>query len=684
MTTPARPSEPAIFTGEDRTNAPVTEVSVVVDVPAAKRDLTLLTDEDAQSFREGAHGHLYEILGAHLRTAADGTDGTYFAVWAPNAKQVSVIGDFNGWDKSANLLRHAGTSGIWEGFVVAAVLGSRYKYFVVSNANGYRADKADPFAFWSEESPKTASVVRDLRYTWSDQAWLESRRHRNASSEPIAVYEVHLGSWMRVPKENNRWLTYRELAGKLTEYVQRMKFTHVELLPITEHPFYASWGYQPTGFFAPTSRYGTPQDFMYFVDYLHQNGISVILDWVPFHFPNDYHALSFFDGTHLYAHQDPRRGYHPVWRSAVFNFERPEVRSFLLSSALFWLEKYHIDGLRVDAVTYMLFHNYYRKRGEWLPNAQGGNQNIEATAFLHQFNDTIHKDYPGVLTIAEEASTWPKISRPTADGGLGFDFKWDMGWMNDTLQFLRLDGYRRRAQFNKLTFRMLYAFSENFMLALSHDEVVHCKGSIQQKMWGDAWQKFAGVRLLYGYMYGLPGKKLMFMGDEFAQIREWNHDQSLDWHLLDHPAHAGIQRCIQDLNRLYQTLPALHELDGEQTGFEWIACDDTTNGVFGFLRNARSTDGLVLVVCNFAPQAHYNYRIGVPRAGYWKEIFNGDAKEYGGGGTGNYGGSNAEMVGWHNRPFSLNLTVPPLTTLFLLSPTGSQRVEKGSDATGKS
>jgi 1,4-alpha-glucan branching enzyme len=471
---------------------------------------------------------------------------------------------------------------------------------------------------------------------------------------------------MRVPEERNRWLTYRELAVRLAEYAKRMGFTHVELLPITEHPFYGSWGYQPTGFFAPTRRYGTPQDFMYMVDVLHQHGIGVILDWVPYHFPKDQFAMSFFDGTHLYDHPDPRRGYHPVWKSAVFDFSRPEVRSFLLSSALYWLKEYHLDGLRVDAVSYMLYLDYYRKGGEWIPNRSGGKENLDAVRFLRQLNDNIHRNCPGTLTLAEEATAWPKISRPVREGGIGFDFKWDMGWMHDTLQYFAKPFHQRRHFQNKLTFRMMYAFSENFLLALSHDEVVHLKKSLVNKMPGDTWQKFAGLRLLYGYMYGLPGKKLLFMGDEFGQLREWNHEQSLDWHLLQQPLHDGMQRCVADLNRLYDTHPALHERDGDSSGFEWIACDDTTNCVLTFLRKSRPTDSTVLVVCNLLPVAHSNYRVGVPHPGLWKEVFNSDAREYGGSGAGNCGGVRTDAASWNWRPYSLKLTVPPLAALFFV------------------
>jgi 1,4-alpha-glucan branching enzyme len=483
---------------------------------------------------------------------------------------------------------------------------------------------------------------------------------------------------MRVPEERNRWLTYRELAVRLAEYAERMGFTHVELLPIMEHPFYGSWGYQPTGFFAPTRRYGTPQDFMYLVDLLHQHGIAVILDWVPYHFPKDHHALSQFDGTHLYDHPDPRRGYHPVWKSAVFDYGRPEVRSFLLSSALFWLNQYHLDGLRVDAVSYMLYLDYYRKGDEWLPNNSGGKENLDAVRFLRELNDNIHRQQPGILTIAEEATAAPRISRPTREGGLGFDFKWDMGWMHDTLQYFARPFNQRRQLQNKLTFRMMYAFAENFLLALSHDEVVHLKRSLVNKMPGDTWQKFAGLRLLYAYMYGLPGKKLLFMGDEFAQLREWNHEQSLDWHLLQQPLHAGVQECVADLNRLYRRYAALHEVEAEPSGFEWIACDDTTNCVVTFLRKTRSSDSQALVVCNFLPVPRTEYRVGVPHSGFWTEVFNSDAREYGGSGVGNCGGVHTDPIGWNWRPHSLKLTLPPLAALFFVHGTGNGSVSEAA------
>ncbi len=608
--------------------------------------------------------------------SVNGTDGTSFALWAPNAGRVNVIGDFNRWDKTAHPLSLTNRWGIWQGFAPGAIEGNRYKYFVVSRGNGYCAEKADPFSFMNEEPPKTASVVWRLDYKWNDSAWMSGRIARNSIDSPMAIYEVHAGSWMRVPEEGYRWLTYRELAERLAQYVREGDFTHVELLPILEHPFYGSWGYQPTGFFAPTSRYGTPQDFMYLIDYLHQNDIGIILDWVPFHFPWDGHALAYFDGTHLYEHPDPRRGYHPTWRSAVFDYDRPEVRSFLLSSAMFWLEKYHIDGLRVDAVSYMLSLDYCRKPGQWIPNEHGGRENLGAISFLRRLNDEVHARVPGVLTFAEEATAWPKVTHPAKDGGLGFDIKWDMGWMHDTLEYMHKNSHQRRALLNKLTFRMLYAYSENFVLALSHDEVVHLKGSLLGKMPGDLWRKFANLRLLYAYMYGMPGKKLLFMGGELGQMREWDHNQSLDWHLLQHPLNAGVRKCVTDLNRLHREYAALHELDCEPGGFEWVSCDDYRNSVLTFLRKPRSADApLILGVCNFLPAVHYDYRVGVPRPGFWKEILNTDAEEYGGSGRGNFGGIEGDEIGWNSRPYSIRLTVPPLGALFLEGPPAHSTTE---------
>ncbi len=624
---------------------------------------SLLTQDDLYLFNEGSHYRLYNKLGAHP-LIADGTTGTYFAVWAPNAAEVSVMGEFNHWDKASHALRPRGDSGIWEGFISGVGPGTVYKYHINSRYQGYQVDKTDPLAFYNEVPPRTASIVWDVSYGWGDQQWMATRHTNNALSAPMAIYEMHLGSWMRVPEEGHRHLTYRELAPRLAEHVTRLGFTHVEFLPLMEHPFYGSWGYQSTGYYAPTSRYGSPEDFMFLIDYLHQRGIGVILDWVPSHFPTDEHGLGYFDGTHLYEHADMRQGLHPDWNSYIFNYGRNEVQSFLLSSALFWLEKYHIDGLRVDAVASMLYLDYSRKAGEWIPNAYGGRENLAAIAFLRRFNETVYQEFPAVQTFAEESTAWPMVSRPNYVGGLGFGMKWDMGWMHDTLSYMTRDPIYRTYHHNLLTFRMLYAFMENFVLPLSHDEVVHGKGSLLGKMPGDDWQKFANLRLLYGYMYTQPGKKLLFMGCEFGQWREWNHDESLDWHLCQYPAHAGLQRWLEDLNRLYRSEPALHELDIHPSGFEWIDCNDAPASVVSCLRKGQSTGDLVLVVCNFTPVARLNYRVGAPRSGFWHEVRNSDAQDYGGSGYGNMGGVEAAPVPWHGRPYSLNLTLPPLSAVF--------------------
>ncbi len=623
-------------------------------------DIKLLSDQDLYLFNEGNHLKLYEKLGARPATA-DGKDGTYFAVWAPNARRVFVIGDFNYWDRSRNPLRQRGSSGIWEGFVPGVGAGQNYKYFIVSNFDGFIAEKADPMAFAAEESPKTASVVADLSYGWGDADWMKGRRAKNGLKSAVSIYEVHLGSWRRDPKAPERFLTYRQLAEELPGYVKYMGFSHVEFLPVTEHPFYGSWGYQATGYFAPTSRYGGPQDFMYLIDKLHQAGIGVILDWVPAHFPTDAHGLAKFDGTHLYEHADPRQGFHPDWGSSIFNFGRNEVKSFLLSSAMFWLDKYHADGLRVDAVASMLYLDYSRQPGQWVPNKHGGNENLEAIAFLKQFNHVVYERYPDAQTYAEESTAWPMVSRPTYIGGLGFGLKWDMGWMNDTLRYFSKDPVFRRYHHNDLTFRMLYAWGENFVLPLSHDEVVHGKGSLMQKMAGDDWQKFANLRLLYGNMYAQPGQKLLFMGGEFAQWSEWAHDKSLDWHQAVYPQHAGMQAWVRDLNALYAAEPALHERNCSPDGFEWIDANDAEQSVTAFLRKGEKSSDTVLVVCNFTPVPREGYRVGVPRGGFWKELLNSDAAAYWGSGRGNMGGMDAEAVQAHGRPYSLNLTLPPLS-----------------------
>jgi 1,4-alpha-glucan branching enzyme len=637
-----------------------------MNTKSVRYDGSLLSNDDLFLFNEGSHYRLYEKLGAHP-TTADGVPGTYFAVWAPNARHVSVTGEFNGWDKSNHPLCPKGQSGIWEGFIPGVAKGAIYKFYIASHHRGYCVEKADPFAFYAETPPKTASIVWDLDYCWGDQAWMEKRRAHNALDAPISVYEVHLGSWRRVPEEGNRYLSYRELAHELAEYVKEMGFTHVEFLPVTEHPFYGSWGYQTTGYFAPTSRYGTPQDFMYLVDYLHQRDIGVILDWVPSHFPNDEHGLGYFDGTHLYEHGDSKQGIHPDWNSLIFNYGRHEVRSFLFSSALFWLDKYRIDGLRIDAVASMLYLDYGRKEGEWIPNQYGGRENLEAIVFLRRLNEAIYLEKLDVQTIAEESTAWPMVSRPTYLGGLGFGLKWDMGWMHDTLEYMSKDPIYRKHHHNNLTFRLIYAFFENFILPLSHDEVVHGKSSLLGKMPGDDWQKFANLRLLLGYMYAQPGKKLLFMGGEFGQRREWVHDESLEWHLLQYSPHSGLQRWARDLNYVYRSNPALYQMDFNPAGFEWIDCNDIEHSVVSLLRKGRSPDDVVAVACNFTPVTHFNYRIGVPRPGFWRELLNSDAREYGGSGQGNQGGVEATPKPLHGRPCSLTITLPPLAAVFFKS-----------------
>jgi len=622
-----------------------------------------ITDDDLFLFNEGSHYHLYDKLGCHL-TTLNGVAGATFAVWAPNANYVSVIGDFNGWDRSTHKLQPRGSSGIWEVFVAGVKKGDAYK-FHVGAPGGYRVDKADPFGVHHETPPKTGSKVWDLEYQWGDATWMADRAARNALASPISIYEVHLGSWMRVPEDGNRALSYRELADKLVPYVADLRFTHVEFLPVMEHPFYGSWGYQTTGYFAPTSRYGTPQDFMFLVDRLHQAGVGVILDWVPSHFPTDEHGLARFDGTHLFEHADPRQGFHPDWASSIFNYGRHEVRSFLLSSAFLWLDVYHADGLRVDAVASMLYLDYSRKRGEWIPNRFGGHENLDAITFLRRFNRAVYERHPDAQTIAEESTAWTMVSRPTYLGGLGFGFKWDMGWMHDTLRYLSKEPVHRRFHHTDLTFRGLYAFTENFCLPLSHDEVVHGKGSLIGKMPGDPWQKFANLRALLGYMYTQPGKKLLFMGGEFGQWQEWSHESSLDWHLLQYGPHQGVQRFTRDLNRLLRAEPALHELDAEPAGYEWIDANDSDNSVVTYLRNSRGGKDVMVVACNFTPVPRYGYRVGVPRAGFWREALNSDAWEYGGGGIGNLGGLATDPIPCHGREQSLDLTLPPLAVVCL-------------------
>ncbi|HVK72798.1 MAG TPA: 1,4-alpha-glucan branching protein GlgB [Kofleriaceae bacterium] len=622
---------------------------------------TLLGDVDLHLFNEGTHARLYDHLGAHV-IEHRGQRGTYFAVWAPGAATVGVIGDWNHWQPEA--LHARGDSGIWEGFIPGVGDGQRYKYRIQPHGNTMR-EKADPFGAWHEVPPATASVVWKGGHAWGDDVWMKTRRETLALSAPVSIYECHLGSWRRVPEEGNRSLSYREIAPRLADHLVRHGFTHVELMPVMEHPFYGSWGYQVTGFFAPTSRWGRPEDLMYLVDHLHQRGIGVILDWVPSHFPTDPHGLWEFDGTHLYEHADPRQGIHPDWGSAIFNYGRHEVRSFLLSSATFWLERFHVDGLRVDAVASMLYLDYGRREGEWVPNQFGGKENLDAIDFLRTMNLAVYRDHPDVHTIAVESTAWGGVSRPTYVGGLGFGYKWDMGWMHDTLTYLSKEPIHRSYHHQQLTFRGIYQFHENFVVALSHDEVVHGKGALLAKMPGDAWQQRANLRLLFAYQWLVPGKKLLFMGGELGQYREWNHDASLDWHLLDEPDHARISLTVGELNRLYRELPALHRLDCDPAGFAWIEADDALNSVVAFERKGDRGD-VAVAVFNFTPVPRHNYRVGVPRGGVWRELLNTDAEALGGSGMGNAGGVEAAPVGAHGRPFSLVLTLPPLAALLFV------------------
>ncbi len=618
----------------------------------------LLTDFDLHLFAEGNLLYAYQMLGAHL-TEVDGVRGTRFAVWAPNARRVSVVGNFNHWDARRHAMRHR-TSGVWELFIPELGEGEIYKYDIRSNFNGYQAQKSDPYSFQYELRPNTASVVADItRYTWNDAEWLAKRAEGSPFAKPMATYEVHLGSWRHKP--DGTWLSYRELAHELVDYCVAMGYTHIELLPITEHPFDGSWGYQTTGYFAPTSRFGTPDDFKYFVDRCHQHNIGVILDWVPAHFPKDGYALSYFDGTHLYEHADSRKGEHPDWGTYIFNYGRNEVRSFLLSSALFWLKEYHIDGLRVDAVSSMLYLDFSRKAGEWLPNQYGSNENLEAISFMRYVNEVTHREAPGSLMIAEESTAWAMVSRPAYIGGLGFTFKWDMGWMHDTLAYMQKDAIYRRYHHNMITFSMLYAFSENFVLSLSHDEVVHGKGSLINKMSGDWWQKFASLRLLFGYQYTHPGKKLNFMGQEFGQWREWSEARSLDWHLVsDWEMHAKMQAWMRDLNHFYQAQPSLYEQDTDWNGFKWINPNDADQSVFSYIRFASDPEDFTVCVLNFTPVPRHNYRIGVPKAGTYTEVLNSDSLYYGGSNLGNMGAVQSDSLPMNDFPHSLSITVPPL------------------------
>jgi len=620
---------------------------------------SLFSDFDIHLFRSGKHFKLYEKLGAHLTTFKK-QEGTYFAVWAPNARNVSVIGNFNGWNSNDHKLSPRwDESGIWEGFFPGIGKGEAYKFAIHSNTGEY-LEKADPFAFYSEIAPRTASIVWDHDYTWKDKAWLSERKKQTGKAKPYSVYEVHAGSWKRKPEDGNRSLSYKELALDLVSYVKENGFTHVELLPIMEHPFFGSWGYQLTGYFAPTSRFGTPQEFMELVDAFHDAEIGVILDWVPSHFPGDAHGLYKFDGTNLYEHSDPRKGFHPDWSSYIYNYGRDEVRSFLISNALFWLEAFHIDGLRVDAVASMLYLDYSRKEGEWIPNDHGGNENIEAINFLKEFNEVVYGNYPDVITIAEESTAWPGVSKPTYLGGLGFGQKWMMGWMHDTLHYFKLDPIHRKYHQDEITFSVMYAFTENFMLPLSHDEVVHGKGSLLGRMPGDEWRRFANLRLMYSYMFTHPGTKLLFMGGEFGQSAEWNHDRSLDWHLLDQGSHKGVLTLIRDLNSFYKTEKALYQFPFDNRGFEWVDYSDRENSVMIFMRKGEHKDDLLIVVLNFTPETRQLYRIGVPYRGTWHEVFSSDELKYGGSGVLNKGNLLTTPVKYHGKDYSISITLPPL------------------------
>jgi len=622
-----------------------------------------ISDYDLYLLSKGEHHRAWEKMGAHP-WIENGEPGTHFCLWAPNAEQIAVVSDFNNWDSSRHLMTRRGDSGFWQGFIPGLGPGALYKYDITSRFNYYRAQKTDPYAFFFEVRPASASVVWDLEgYEWGDGEWMTHRGGAHHLDAPIAIYEVHLGSWMRCEEEGGRWLTYRELAVKLADYVSDQGFTHVELLPVNEHPLDASWGYQTIGYFAPTSRFGTPQDFMHLIDALHQRGIGVILDWVPAHFPRDEHGLGFFDGTHLYEHADPRQGAHQDWGTLIFNYGRNEVRNYLMANALFWLEVFHIDGLRVDAVASMLYLDYSRKKDEWIPNRFGGRENLEAIDFVKKFNELIFQKHPDVMTFAEESTAWPMVSRPTYLGGLGFQFKWNMGWMHDSLSYMSHDPVHRAYHHNTLTFSLLYAFHENFILPFSHDEVVHGKGSMIGKMPGDEWRKFANLRALYGYMYCHPGKKLLFMGNEFGQVAEWDHERGLEWFVLQYLPHQGLQRWVRDLNTFLRAEPALHARDFEPEGFSWIDCNDSLQSIICFQRRGRQEKDLVICACNFTPIPRHNYRIGVPEAGFWEEVLNSDAPIYGGSGQGNLGGMEAAPVASHGHFQSLNLTLPPLAVV---------------------
>ncbi len=661
-----------------------TGVSVMTEFDNTQHDASIIeqdipsifSDFDLYLFGQSKDYRIYEKMGAHVRTV-NGVSGTHFATWAPNALAVSVIGDFNGWRRDAYPmhLRHQDL-GVWECFVPGVQVGALYKYAIYSRFNNYTVDKMDPYGFAAELRPNTASIVADIhQHHWQDETWMKERGQRQQLNSPISIYEVHLGSWRHVPErhvegavEEDRFMTYRELALALAAYVKDMGFTHIELMPVAEYPYDGSWGYQTTGYYAPTSRYGTPEDFQYFVDYMHQQGIGIFLDWVPSHFPKDGHALSYFDGTYLYEYGDTRKGEHKEWGTLVFNYGRSEVRNFLIANALFWLREYHIDGLRVDAVASMLYLDYLRKPGEWVPNRYGGREHLEAVEFLRQLNEAVYAEQPGTLTIAEESTAWPLVSRPTYVGGLGFSMKWNMGWMHDMLEYMHMDPIYRRYHHNNITFSLMYAYSENFVLPLSHDEVVHVKGSLINKMPGDLWQRFANLRAFFGYMWGHPGKKLLFMGGEFGQWREWNYKESLDWHLLEPPSdprHAQLQSFVRDLNHLYSGEPALSELDSEPEGFSWIDPHDSDQSVVSFMRGGSKEEDTLIFICNFTPEPRHGYRLGVPHAGEYYELINSDATRYGGSGLENKQSMPSAPIYWQSCPHSILLTLPPLAAVIL-------------------
>jgi len=675
MTTPHTPQH----SGNEADPAIITEQ----EIPS------IFSEFDLYLFGQGKNYRIYEKMGAHVRIV-EGVSGVNFAVWAPNALSVSVIGDFNGWNRGANpMYRRHNDLGIWECFIPGLQSGTVYKYAIYSRFNNYTVDKTDPYGFAAELRPQTASIVADIhQYEWQDVEWMQSRGKHQQLSSPISIYEVHLASWRHVPErrqmgavEEDRYMTYRELAVALAAYVKEMGFTHIELLPVTEYPYDGSWGYQVTGYYAPTSRFGSPQDFQYFVDYMHQQGIGVLLDWVPSHFPKDGTALSYFDGTHLYEYADSRKGEHKQWGTYVFDYGRSEVRNFLLANALFWLHEYHIDGLRVDAVASMLYLDYMRQPGEWIANQYGGREHLEAVNFLRQLNAAVYAEEPGTITVAEESTAWPLVSRPTYVGGLGFTFKWNMGWMHDMLEYMHFDPIYRRYHHNDITFSLMYAYSENFVLPLSHDEVVHVKGSLINKMPGDLWRRFANLRAFYGYMWGHPGKKLLFMGGEFGQWHEWNYAESLDWHLLappSNPLHAQLSDFLRNLNSLYQHEPAFSVLDCDPEGFAWIDCHDSDNSVISFMRRSTNKDDTLVFVCNFTPVPRHGYRLGVPYAGIYDEILNSDDLRFGGSGVVNSQPMQSGPIYWQSCPHSIMLTLPPLSTVILKRRPDASNTEEGT------